>query len=1386
MREDTNYLNVRLAHEQLRREVLRYMIDYDDDPIELLSNFAERLRVLINCDQVIYRDLEETRIMVNSPAIEKTWAVPIEYCMQCEHFDAHHPMYDGGYTEVGSCQEGWQGIPVYHDCPIKSSLTRIVYCDGEVAGYLAIHYVTEYHNFTDIERTTLEEFAHIISISLSRFKAKKENTELKRMGEMEIKLKEDMQIIGGLAGEYRALFYISMDEGTFKIYSFDKEYFPNARELFDGSVQGPAILQKYGMSEYVHPEDRCQFAGITNETIRERLAHSKKYTVRYRRKYGEEYLWSEMDIIKYEGVDERANVIAMGFAERDLEIRGEEALNRCFAVLGKDETPAEAIQELLELTGEFYGADHVGIFEYTEARDSLNNTFEWSRTGLKPVADNLQNIPASRVVEWINTNLHSGIAFMAAPILNHDEIVGYIALDNPSKGRKNGDVLKNVAVVTYSELLKRKKAEESQRLIDRFVKDYEASVIVNINKDEFQLLSNSNTVKKMFGGETSYSKSFGKISELVYEADKERVHNTLMLSNIIAGFENTNEYSIRYRGLYKKHIIWYEMRLSKLNDEEFILAFKDVDDTVAMEMAQSCVSGDCYGIYLADLETDTLKIVRRDENYGVETKEAFGSYTKGMLSNVEKLAEKYQLQWLPMCSIEGTREFLRSQDKRELVFESPFRGNTITRCIWYVIDRIDGEARTICLAFTDLDEEQADKEKLNKQIAQQLEMISGLASEYTALYHVNLDNGSYVNYSVSDRIPETKISMQKYKVFGDHFRDILGSELVLPEDRKILNGTFPSDKAVKKLLVRKKSLSTLFRRKYGDDFLWTQMNIVKCEDIDEEAHSVMVGFIEKDREVREEKERQRQIQTFADTFLYSYVSAYYVNLQDYSLTVFHRSKYLENTYGHLTNYLESVNRYLEESCHPDDREAMYEAVKPEYIRERLRNSMSFTVYMRDISQEDVRWFRVDFIRGFDENHAGIAFRDVTDKLAADKANADRLEKALAEAEVASKSKTTFLFNMSHDIRTPMNAITGFTSMAKKYVDDREKVLEYLDKIDISGHQLLQLINQVLEMARIESGKIEFESTPVNIKDKFNSMVTVLSEQAQTSGRNFNYSLENIKHYEVYADDARMASITLNIAGNAIKYTPEGGTIDFTLKEIKARKRGYATYTLSVSDNGIGMSEEYLTELFEPFSRENSSTVSKIQGTGLGLSIVKSLVDLMDGTIEVTSQPGCGTRFDITLDFKIDKDEVHEDDEEANADRKVGKVSFEGHRILLAEDNEMNREIAKNLLEEQGFIVEEAEDGDIAVEKVRTAIERKNYTYYNIILMDVQMPRMNGYEATKAIRALHVPKKIHIPIIAMTANAFEEDRRDALAAGMDDHLAKPIEVKQLFDTLARFQ
>ena len=388
-----------------------------------------------------------------------------------------------------------------------------------------------------------------------------------------------------------------------------------------------------------------------------------------------------------------------------------------------------------------------------------------------------------------------------------------------------------------------------------------------------------------------------------------------------------------------------------------------------------------------------------------------------------------------------------------------------------------------------------------------------------------------------------------------------------------------------------------------------------------------------------------------------------------------------------------------------------------------------------------------------------------------------LEKAVHEAKCANEAKTRFLFNMSHDIRTPMNAIIGFADLLEKHIDEKERVRDYIGKIKSSSEFLLSLINYVLETARIESGKTSLKKEVRCVSGLIESLADIFEPEVRKKGLTYSYT-KDIQHDYVIGDETKVREIFINIIGNSLKYTPAGGKITIDIKELPSDRENYIAYKIVVEDTGIGMSKEYLPHIFEEFSREHTSTESKVIGTGLGLPIVKALIDLMGGTIEIESEVGKGTKTTVMIPFEIATQEQIL--EEQQKEKEFVPEDIKGKRMLVAEDNELNAEITLTVLKEKGLLVERAANGKECVEMLK----EKPADYYDMILMDIQMPEMDGYQATEMIRNLG-NSRAAVPIVAMTANAFEEDRQKTLDAGMNAHVSKPVDMNVLFRVMAKF-
>lgn len=452
------------------------------------------------------------------------------------------------------------------------------------------------------------------------------------------------------------------------------------------------------------------------------------------------------------------------------------------------------------------------------------------------------------------------------------------------------------------------------------------------------------------------------------------------------------------------------------------------------------------------------------------------------------------------------------------------------------------------------------------------------------------------------------------------------------------------------------------------------------------------------------------------------------------------------------------------------------------IMRRLQKEESFVYRHRTLPNgAGMEYFETTVVRLYADQNSFkviVGYRPIDDIIAEEKKHQEtekeRLRLAYELAESANESKTTFLLNMSHDIRTPMNAILGYAQLMKNRLTDPE-LLHYRDMIEQSGNLLLSIINNVLDMARIESGQMELDKNYHNTGDVGSSVCSMFETEAREKNLTLKHTVD-IKHPHIICDKTKMQEILTNIVSNAVKYTPPGGEITVATRELPCEIEGYVNIETSVEDTGIGMSKDFLPHLFDSFSRERNTTASKVPGSGLGMPIVKSLVDLMGGRLVVESELGKGSKFTVTIPHKIAESVYYE--KTVSSDTEIC-TDFSGIHILLAEDNELNAEIAIAILEDMGFAVERAEDGVICVAKLEQSAPKT----YDLILMDVQMPNMDGYEATRMIRSLPDKERAEIPIVAMTANAFAEDRKKAFEMGMNEHITKPIDVEKVRKTLA---
>lgn len=514
----------------------------------------------------------------------------------------------------------------------------------------------------------------------------------------------------------------------------------------------------------------------------------------------------------------------------------------------------------------------------------------------------------------------------------------------------------------------------------------------------------------------------------------------------------------------------------------------------------------------------------------------------------------------------------------------------------------------------------------------------------------------------------------------------------------------------------------------------------------------------------------------------NYESILYINLDSDNVMIYRQSSRTRYQFPENCNtlgYRQFIQDYISTWVYPEDCQTVLEAISPEQIKKKLAEDKTYYVNYRTRQEEEIQYLQLRIVNVGAKSHISqivLGCRKVDDEIQDEMQKKKLLEDALNHARLANMARNTFLSNMSHDMRTPLNAISGFTALAKNHINNPDKLLHYLDKIEAAENQLLGLVNDVLEISWMESGNAHIEERECSLPKLMEEIHRTLLPQAAAKDIVLLTDYANLTHPEVQSDQERLRQVLLSLAGNAVKYTNPGGCVKVSVAESEESSRQYAVYQFLIEDNGVGISEEFQTHMFDAFEREKNTTASGIAGTGLGLTIAKNIINMMGGTIEVFSRVGKGSRFTVTISLRIlDKPLAP-----ASGNSPFSFNASGTYKILLVEDNELNLEIETELIKEMGFIVDTAMDGSVAVDK----ISHSRPGEYSLVLMDIQMPVMDGYEAAKAIRGLKDPILRAIPIIAVSSNAFEEDRRRSRESGMNAHIAKPVDYPELLDLIEK--
>ena len=957
----------------------------------------------------------------------------------------------------------------------------------------------------------------------------------------------------------------------------------------------------------------------------------------------------------------------------------------------------------------------------------------------------------------------------------------------------------------------------------------------------------------------------------------------------------------------------FEKQYMKPDEQSTVQA----DIEILEDQIRKKIYEDYFCMFFVDLDTLSAKVIKDSPFFSVGETGKVLPYVESMRKFAASFEGEPQKFFARMSDIGFIQQTLSVEDKQSYSYKSTNmeKGKWISVTCYVLSRHDDGTVATFCLGFSLMDTMGVDRREYQDKLAaatRNNKFLDAMVQHYATVYVVNMAEDTYtVIKSKSDihgRYADSNFSeaMKKY-IEGD----------VLETDRALMLDETDYDR-IRGRIANEATYIVRYRAMINGEVLWHEMSIIFTGQPD----TIILGMKARDTEILMEKARV--------SLLNNYFGLYIVELNGNNMKILKGTGGFKKYEGKTVPWRETMLAFSE-NLQGDDKVFFRDVYgNPEATRAMLRKDNDIEYFYRSPNYGGgYIWMKSEVhIISYDANGepeiamVGISSVDsqqrekmhMNELIAEQKTQLEEQQKQLAEAlsmaESANRAKTTFLNNMSHDIRTPMNAIIGYTGLAASHIDNKEQVQDYLSKIAQSSDHLLSLINDVLDMSRIESGKMNLNEKEENLPEIIHTLRDIVQADIHSKQHDFFIDTVNVNDDNIICDKLRLNQVLLNILSNSIKYTATGGTISMRIIEKTVKANGYATYEFRIKDNGMGMTEEYLKTIFDPFTRVKSTTVSGIQGTGLGMAITKNIVDMMGGTIDIQSELGKGTETIVTFDFKLqeghkeaavipelqglrglvvdddtntclsvsnmlndigmryewctsgkeaviraeaayrmgdlfkvyiidwlmpdmngtetarrirkvigdddpiiiltsyDWSDVEDEAREAGVTAFVNKplfpsdlkkvlgrllskenekveieefeYDFAGKRILLVEDNELNREIAEEILEENGFIIDTAEDGTIAVEKMKKA----QVGDYDLILMDIQMPIMDGYEAARQIRAMGTEIS-KIPILAMTANAFAEDREAALEAGMNEHIAKPIDVKKLKTLLARF-
>lgn len=1339
------------------------------------------------------------------------------------------------------------------------------------------------------------------------------------------------EIIEALSSDYSSVYYVNIDTDELTSYAMNLDDENSYNEIFREDTPYSDAFKMYAACFVCDKDrDRVLYDGLI-PNIQKQLAAKKSFSIIYQNVLNH---YCEMRFVKV-GNGDKPSFVAIGFADRNEELREKMEREKYLEIANALSWDFDCIYYVNIETGDYDEFDLQGDFIRMDVLKLGGRFFEEVMKVIPKVVYQ-DDQPALKNVmrkEFLLRQLESKKVFTYEYRRFSDGEIVHFRL-KALRPSQNGDHLIIAIANIESEVQEREnrqaELEQNFEIIEALASEYSSVYYIDLTADRIVPYTMNQDTENAFGeifrGEITYSKAMEMYArKFICNKDRPMMLVASSLGNIKEKLSEKKSFATIYRNAIDRYC---EMKFVKVGDGSnpsyAALGFVDRDDELRDDMEKSkyseianALSREYESIYYVSLIDDSY-----DEFVlqGTYTKLNLNTTGKNFFDesreNLKRVAHPDDFEKMESLFHKGSLLPLLGVGK---FFTKEYRLIICGKTVYYRLKALKTAENSdhVIIAVANIDESVRERLKRQEELERNVQIIDVLASEYSSVYYINLETGSLTPYTIN---ANTESKLGKVSDSGVDYSEVFKlyvEKMVFENDKQMMLNA-GSIENIKKQLKCQKNYVTTYRSDKEGELHYCEMKFVKVGNEDDEPKAVTLVFADRDTEI---------LNRYVDSKLYEdYIGMYFVNLEDNLIRCIKQSQIYKAGMGYVTSVYTDRIAEFSESVMPEYQEDWKKMANIEYVQKYLAKEDKREYNYRALAGE---WRRCTAIVLERKNGVPVSMvltfmfidnitaqkLELDDKIAKQKKVLEEqqvlLEQALNRAESASRAKTTFLSNMSHDIRTPMNAIIGFTNLAMSCSSDMEKVQGYLAKTAVSSQHLLSLINDILDMSRIESGKIQLECVECDLVEIMHDLNTIILGQAQAKQLNLFMDSFDVVDEKVVCDKLRLHQVLINLLSNAIKFTPVKGDVYLGIRQV-SRNGNIAEFEFIVKDNGIGMSEDFLKKLYEPFEREHSSTISRTQGTGLGMSITKNIVDMMGGTIDVKSEPGKGTEYIVRLTMELQKAgndiipleklknkkalvvdddnnsctsaksllshlgmrvdclnygkdavscarKVHgsEDayavyvidwlmpdmngievtrqlrsvvdkdipiivmtaydwtniEDEASAAGVTSFISkplflsemnrtlaiamgvnienvqgtslrhakFEGKKILLVEDNELNREIAETLLEDSGFIVDMAENGAIALEKIKTAVSGT----YDLVLMDVQMPVMDGYEATRAIRKLEDKTKASVPIIAMTANAFAEDRKATLEAGMNEHVSKPIDVEKLKITLKKF-